>query len=85
MIRITFSLAISIAALCGCVTTQGFYSVDAYDANGNKLNNVNLTVQGSGIYSARNALCQRYPQAKVIILDIKTNEELKNESPYQCQ
>lgn len=82
---ITLLMSIATLALSGCVTTKGFYVVDAYDAKGEKLNQVNLSAQGSGIYSARNALCQSYPKAKIVIRDIKTNEELKSESPYQCR
>lgn len=78
-------LGITTFASIGCVTTNGVYLVDAYDAKGEKLNQVNLSAQGSGIYSARNALCLSYPKAKIIIRDIKTNEELQSESPYQCR
>lgn len=72
-------------SLISCVTTQGVYSVDAYDADGNQLNKVNLVAEGSSIYSTRNALCMSYPKSKVVIRDLKTGADLKSESPYQCK
>lgn len=71
--------------LVGCVTTSGTYEVTAHDASGKSLNEkINLIAEGSGIYTARNALCQNHPKAIVVIKDATTKQELKGESPYQC-
>lgn len=79
-----FAIAFAFA-LSGCVTTSGSYTVSAQDSNGNNLtNNLNLMAVGSGIYTVRNALCQKYPKSIVVIKDAKTGENLKSESPYQC-
>ena len=71
----------------GCVElSNNHYSVDAYNSSGVLLNtNLALVAQGSRIYSVRNSLCRQYPQATIIIRDIKTKEELAGESPYQCR
>lgn len=77
---------ILMALISGCVTMSGNYSVNAYDAEGKLLNEkMQLVVEGRGIYTARNALCQAYPQSLVRIKAIKTGEELKSESPYKCK
>ncbi|MFA7351792.1 MAG: hypothetical protein WC009_13615 [Methylotenera sp.] len=69
----------------GCVTLSGAYSISAYDSTGKLLNDkMQLVAEGSGIYSARNALCQAFPKATVVIKDTKTGAELKSESPYKC-
>ena len=80
------TLSIATAVLCsGCITTSGYYTLDAYNASGELLNkNVAMQAQGSGIYSARNTLCRLHPKATIIIKEIKTKEELSSESPYQC-
>ncbi|MCB5183817.1 hypothetical protein LG201_01205 [Methylobacillus gramineus] len=78
-------IIISTFSLSGCVTTQGVYSVDAYDKDGNQLNQIKLVAQGSSIYSTRNALCMSYPKSKIVIRDFKTDAEIKSESPYQCK
>jgi len=71
--------------LSSCVTVSGSYSVSAYDKDGMKLtDNMELIADGSGIYSIRNALCASHPGSIVKIIDLKTNQELKPESPYQC-
>jgi len=71
--------------LIGCVTTSGIYVVSAHDANNkNQDEKLNLIAEGSGIYTARNALCQNHPKAIITIKDATTNKELKGESPYQC-
>ena len=72
-------------ALAGCVTMSGTYVVSAHDSSGKNLNEkMLLTAEGAKIYTARNALCLKHPKAIVIIKDVRTSEELKSESPYQC-
>ena len=70
----------------GCMTMSGYYNVDAYNSSGELLSkNIKMTVQGSSIYSVRNAMCSAYPKSTVIIRDVKTGEQLSSESPYQCR
>ncbi|TAM08926.1 MAG: hypothetical protein EPN56_07695 [Rhodanobacter sp.] len=77
------SLTSMAALLSGCVTLSGNYKVSLQDgANGG--NTVILT-QGSGIYTARNALCSTHPGATVVIRDATSGVELKGESPYHCR
>lgn len=65
--------------------TSGPYRVWGHDSNGNILTkNLNLTAQGSSIYTARNAVCKAYPQATVIVVDQGTGKNLDGESPYRC-
>lgn len=72
-------------ALAGCVVTTGTYRVWGQDNNGNVLTKgLNLTAQGSSIYTTRNAICKRYPRATVIIVDQKTGKNLDGESPFHC-
>lgn len=73
------------ALLCGCMTLSGTYQLSLQDAKGQPLSqNINMTAQGSGIYTVRNAMCSAHPGATVIIRDLKSGEELKSESPYKC-
>ncbi len=73
------------ALLCGCMTLSGTYQLSLQDATGKPLpQNISMTAQGSGIYSARNAMCSVHPDATVIIRDVQSGEELKSESPYKC-
>jgi hypothetical protein len=73
------------AALAGCVTLSGVYTVVARDpATGTDIPGPRIIAQGSGIYTARNALCASHPKAVIVITDAKTGEELKSESPYKC-
>ncbi len=69
--------------LSGCVTTSGTYHVSGVEANGQPIN-VDFTVKGRQIYSARNAICAQYPNATVHIKSLKTRNNLDDESPYQC-
>lgn len=72
--------------LSGCVTLSGSYELSAADAGGKELTpGLALTAQGRGIYTVRNALCQRYPGAIVTIKDLKTGEQLRGESPFRCR
>jgi hypothetical protein len=74
-----------LALFLGCVTVKGTYVVSAHDSAGNELaRNVRLIASGGGIYSARNALCSKYPGATININDAQTGQELKSESPYRC-
>lgn len=77
----------SLLALClaGCVTFSGNYVISAADADGRPLaSNIRMTAEGSGIYSARNAICAANPGATVRIHDVQTGKELQSESPYKC-
>lgn len=76
-------VSLVVVILAGCVTTSGTYVVTAHDANGKNLNEkLNLIAEGSGIYTARNALYRNHPKATIIIKETTTNQELKGESPY---
>lgn len=81
------SLPLLVAALLSaCAMPKGTYQLKAVDVEGRELSkNLILTAQGSRIYPVRNALCQTYPKARVIILDTQTQQELASESPYQCR
>ncbi|MDG2524035.1 hypothetical protein P6166_01485 [Stenotrophomonas sp. HITSZ_GD] len=71
--------------LASCVTLSGTYKLRAVDEAGTDLApHVNLTAQGSGIYTARNALCINFPGARVVIEDAQTGAALKGESGYRC-
>jgi hypothetical protein len=73
-------------ALTACVTLKGNYEVKAVDASGKQINTgMVMTATGSRIYTVRNALCRTYPQAKIIITDMQTRQELASESPFQCK
>jgi hypothetical protein len=85
MNKILTSTFASIVMLTACVTIKGNYEIKVVDAEGKQLNNMTLSATGSGIYTARNALCHSYPKARVIIVDIQTRQELAGESPYQCR
>lgn len=75
-----------ILLLNGCMTFNGDYRVKAYDENGNEIApNVQMVAHGSAIYSTRIALCKASPKATIRIFDLKTNEELKRESPKKCR
>lgn len=75
-----------IIALSSCMTLSGNYELKVHDAQGNALmKNMRLMAQGSGIYSARIAICRSYPGAIVTIINTDTGEELHSESPYTCR
>jgi hypothetical protein len=81
---ITFS-AVALV-FTGCTTLAGDYAITAFDKEGKPLTkNGQLTANGSGIYTMRNAICAKYPGAKVIIKSIRSGEEPAGESPYQCR
>lgn len=85
MMKLEFlTLSLAAAMLSGCMTLKGDYMLKAVDANGNQLNKIGVMALGSGIYTARNALCMGHPKAKIVITDIQTRQELAGESPYQC-
>jgi hypothetical protein len=70
----------------GCITMSGYYSVDAYNSSGELLTkNTKMVANGSGIYTARNAMCSAFPNAVIIIHNTKTGEQLSSESPYHCR
>lgn len=68
--------------LSGCVTLSGNYKVSLQDGTDGR--KTEILTQGSGIYTARNALCSTHPGATVIIRDTTSGQELKGESPYHC-
>lgn len=70
--------------LFSCTTLSSQYLLTAQSPDGeNVLTNSSWSAEGSGIYSVRNALCSNYPGATIIIRHT-SGEELKGESPYQC-
>ena len=76
----------ALVSLCSCSTPQGYYKFEAFDASGQSINlPMNVTTDGKGIYTVINALCSRYRGAKLVIREVKTNEELAGESPRQCR
>jgi hypothetical protein len=78
-------LSLLALGLSGCVTLSGTYAISASDAEGREVSpNVHMTAEGSGIYSARNAICATNPGAIVRIRDVQTGNELQSESPYRC-
>jgi len=82
--RVGIGIAVSFV-LTGCLTMSGTYVLSAHDASGKNLTEkMRLVAEGTGIYTIRNALCQRYPKSLVVIKDAKTGEELRSESPYRC-
>ena len=82
MTKIIFSSMLLL--LGGCVTTSGMYSVTATNADGTPIKQ-RIMAEGSGIYSARNALCIANPGATVNIKNVENGQELKSESPYKCK
>ncbi len=85
MNRLLAEALICTVLLTACVTIKGNYEIKAVDVDGKQLNNMVLSATGSGIYTARNALCHSFPKAKIIIVDMQTRQELSSESPYQCR
>jgi hypothetical protein len=63
-------------------TTSGSYQVSAVTNDGVPVSMI-FNVQGSHIYSARNALCSEYRGATVSIVDVGTGKDLSGESPYK--
>lgn len=72
--------------LQGCMTLSGHYAIDIYNDSGELINKkMKLMTEGSGIYTVINGACRAYPKSVIVITDIKTNEELKSESPHKCR
>lgn len=84
LFRLLLSASFLVASLPGCITMSGNYTVTAVDADG-KPSNLVLHMQGSQIYSARNALCARHPGGIVTIKHMGTDKELTSDSPYKCR
>ncbi len=84
--KLCVPLLMMVARLPGCVTLFGSYIVTATDADGNDLaQNVRMMADGTGIYTARNALCATYQGAVVHIDDSQTGQELDSDSPRRCK
>ena len=83
-LRALLSASFLATSLAGCITMSGNYTVTAIDANG-KPSALVLHMQGSQIYSARNALCARHPGGTVMIKHMGTDKELTSDSPYKCR
>jgi len=74
--------------MIGCSTFggyPGYYSVNAYDSNGKRLDKVNIITDGSVIHRTINGMCLAFPGEKLVIKNTKTNKELKELSPFQCK
>jgi hypothetical protein len=79
-----FLAVLSALPLAACVTMSGSYKVTATGKDGSPLP-VTMDVQGSNIYTARNAICSAYPGATVSIVEATAGTELSSESPYACK
>jgi hypothetical protein len=82
------AIAAAAFALSGCatITTTGTYILTGTDSAGQPVAPGRvLMAEGSRIYTARNGICLAYPKSIVTIRDVKTGQELKGESPYQCK
>jgi hypothetical protein len=83
--RLVIALVVT-TLLCGCVTMRGTYRLSVVDTNGKDLApGLFMTAEGRGIYSVRNVMCAVHPGATVLIVDTKTGQSLKGESPYLCR
>lgn len=83
----TLSAALPALLLSACVTLSGNYEIKAFDANGKPaLTQIRSVAQGSGIYTARNAMCRVLGKdATIRIYDTDSGQELSSESPYRCR
>lgn len=76
----------TILTLSGCVTLSGNYKVSLQSEPGEgSTGSPQIFAQGSGIYSAINALCINHPGAIVVVRNASTGQELKSESPHKCR
>lgn len=82
--KLLLSTSFLVVSIPGCITMSGNYTVTAVDTDG-KPSNLVLHMQGSQIYSARNALSARYPGGTVTIKHMGTDKELTSDSPYKCR
>lgn len=88
MISINRSIAIAGSLiLTACASTPvGSYVITAVDPSGAPVaGGVQMTALGKGVYTVRNAVCSRHPQAVVTIRSQTTGKELEDESPYHCR
>ncbi|UOO82172.1 hypothetical protein LVJ83_01465 [Uruburuella testudinis] len=83
----TFAVLLLPVLVSGCLTLSGHYELKAFDHNGKPaLGNIRSVAQGSGIYSARNAMCSALETGATIrIYHLETGKELASESPYHCR
>ena len=78
---------ILVLMVAGCSTFAsypGYYTVKAYDSNGNRLDQITQITEGSSISRIINANCRAFPGARLVIKNAKTQKELKELSPHQC-
>lgn len=79
------AIATMALGLSGCATVTGTYVVTATDSAGQPVApGRRMIAEGSKVYTVRNGICISYPKSLVVIRDLKTGEELKGQSPYQC-
>jgi len=84
----TLFISLGLLFLISCSTLAGYpgyYSIKAYDSNGNRLDGINLINAGSTIYTTIKGTCLAFPGATLVIKNTKTGQELSEESPYQCK
>jgi len=84
--RLVF-LGVVTFVLVGCSTFSkypGYYTVKAYDKNGNRLDQITQITEGSSVYRMINANCLAFPGAKIVIKNAKSQQELSELSPHQC-
>ncbi len=74
---------IFIVFISACVSSTGKYTLTATRPDGTQVPTA-VMAQGSGLYTARDALCEANPGATVKIKDSETGEEFSQESPHQC-
>ncbi|MCK4743160.1 MAG: hypothetical protein KAT25_05015 [Sulfuriflexus sp.] len=83
-----FLWLVVVVILAGCSTFAsypGYYSVEAYDSNGNRLDRTTLIGDGSRVNSMINANCIAFPGATLVIKNTKTKKELSERSPLLCR
>ena len=79
-------LSLSIFMLASCASPTGTYELLAFDKDNQPIiTKAKIIASGSGIYTARNAICINNPLASVRIIDTKTKQDLAGESPYKCK
>ena len=79
---ITFAILLATA----CSTPEGYFGFEATDAQGNPINTGMVTIaDGRSIYTVLSGFCSVHRGATLVIRNVKTNEELKPQSPHRCK